>query len=131
MLHLPPNVHLISRVHPKAALYEPAPPKIKGTKGRPRKKGDRLPGVAEWAADTEQLWTQLDFNQFGLHASLEVKTQRAFYYKSGRDHLITIVLVHDRELEMSDHMFYFTNIESTAREIFSVYSCRLSIECEF
>jgi hypothetical protein len=30
--HLPPNVHLISKVHPDGALYEPAPPKIKGTK---------------------------------------------------------------------------------------------------
>ena len=76
LLHLPPNVHFISRVHPKAALYKPAPPKIKGTQGRPRKKGDRLPSMAEWAADAEQPWTQLDFNQFGLHAALEVKTTR-------------------------------------------------------
>ena len=36
--HLPPNVHLISRVHPKAALYQPAPPKKKGTRVRPERK---------------------------------------------------------------------------------------------
>jgi len=129
--HLPPNVHLISRVHPKAALYQPAPPKIKGTKGRPRKKGDRLPGMAEWAADAEQPWTQLDFNQFGLHAALEVKTRRALYYKSGRDRLLTIVLVHDREGKRPDQMFYCTKLGWTAREILSAYACRWSIECTF
>ena len=35
--HLPPNVHLISHVHPKGALYEPAPPKKEKCKGRARK----------------------------------------------------------------------------------------------
>ncbi len=36
--HLPTNVHLISRVHPKAALYRPAPPRPRGPKdGRARK----------------------------------------------------------------------------------------------
>jgi hypothetical protein len=35
--HLPANVHLISRVHPKAALYQPAPPRLRGPKdGRAR-----------------------------------------------------------------------------------------------
>ena len=43
--------------------------------GRPtRKKGHRLPGMAEWAADPEKPWTPLGFHQFGLHAALEVKT---------------------------------------------------------
>src|SRR5207248_1684096 len=41
--HLPQNVQLISHVHPKGALYEPAPPKKEKTGGRPRKKGDRRP----------------------------------------------------------------------------------------
>ena len=36
--HLPSNVQLISRVHPKAALYQPAPPKPKGTRGPAERK---------------------------------------------------------------------------------------------
>ena len=78
--HLPPNVHLISRVHARGALYKPAPPKVARTSGRPRKKGDRLPGMAEWAADPKEPWTRLDFDQFGLHAALDVKAIRALYY---------------------------------------------------
>ena len=95
--HLPENVHLISHVHPKGALYEPAPqpdPNTK-TKGRPRKKGARLPGMAAWAEDPKQPWTELKFHQFGLHATLAVKTIQALYYKSGGDRLLTIVLVRD------------------------------------
>jgi hypothetical protein len=129
--HLPPNVHLISRVHPKAALYKPAPPKTEKSKGRPRKKGDRLPGMAQWAADPERPWGRLDFDRFGLHAALEVKAMQALYYKSGRDRLLTIVLVHDREGKRPDQMFYCTKLEWTAWEILSAYACRWAIECTF
>ncbi|MGB2612094.1 MAG: hypothetical protein WBC80_24230, partial [Isosphaeraceae bacterium] len=38
--HLPPNVHLISHVHPNGALYEPAPPKKEKRKGpAPQERG--------------------------------------------------------------------------------------------
>ena len=129
--HLPPNVHLISRVHPGGALYKPAPPKVPGTPGAPRKKGDRLPGMAEWAADPKQPWTRLDFDQFGLHAELDVKTMQALYYKSGRDRLLTIVLVRDVEGKRPDQMFYCTKLDWTARQVLSAYACRWAIECTF
>jgi DDE superfamily endonuclease len=128
---LPPDVHLISRVHPDGALYQPAPPRAPKTPGRPRKKGDRLPGMAEWAADPTQPWERLDFDQFGLHARLEVKAIRALYYKSGRDRLLTIVLVHDVQGKRPDQMFYCTKTDWTARQVLSAYSCRWAIECTF
>src|SRR5208337_1642714 len=90
--HLPPNVHLISHVHPNGALYEPAPPKKEKRKGPARKKGDRLPGMKQWADDPDRPWTKLEFDQFGLHTTLEVKTIQALYYKAGKDRLLTIVL---------------------------------------
>jgi SRSO17 transposase len=129
--HLPRNVHLISHVHPKGALYEPAPPKPPGTKGRARKKGNRLPGMKEWAEDPNQPWTELDFDQFGLHATLAVKTRTALYYKAGGDRLLTIVLVRDLEGKRPDQMFYCTQLDWTARQILSVYAFRWSIECTF
>src|SRR4051812_33232866 len=55
--HLPPNVHLISHVHPKGALYRPAPPKAAKARGPARKKGDRLPGMAAWAEDAKRPWS--------------------------------------------------------------------------
>jgi hypothetical protein len=129
--YLPPKVQLISRVHPKAALYQPAPPKTKGTPGPARKKGDRLPGMAEWAADPKRPWERLDFDQFGLHATLDVKTIRALYYTSGRDRLLTIVLVRDVQGKRPDQMFYCTRLDWTARQVLSAYACRWAIECTF
>ena len=131
--HLPENVHLISRVHCKAALYEPAPRPAANakSKGRPRKKGDRLPGMAAWAENPDQPWTKLEFDQFGLHAALAVKTIRALYYKSGGDRLLTIVLVRDLKGGRPDQMFYCTKLEWDARQILSTYAYRWAIECTF
>ncbi len=129
--HLPPKVHLISHVHPKGALYRPAPPKAEKTRGPARKKGDRLPGMAEWAADSGQPWTELKFDQFGFHATVAVKTIDALYYKAGCDRLLRIVLVHDLVGKRPDQMFYCTKLDWTAREILSAYACRWAIECTF
>jgi SRSO17 transposase len=128
---LPPKVHLISRVHPKAALYAPAPPKTEKTRGPARKKGDRLPGMTAWADDPKQPWTELAFDQFGLHARLQVKTMQALYYKAGRDRLLTIVLVRDLEGKRPDQMFFCTKLDWTARQILSTYAYRWAIECTF
>jgi SRSO17 transposase len=129
--HLPPKVHLISHVHPKGALYKPAPPKEQKTRGPARKKGDRLPGMTQWAEDPNQPWTELKFDQFGFHATVAVKTIEALYYKAGGDRLLRIVLVHDLQGKRPDQMFYCTKLEWTARQILSAYACRWAIECTF
>ena len=129
--YLPANVQLISHVHPKGALYKRAPVKKAGSKGAPRKKGDRLPAMTEWAKNPAQPWTRLKFNQFGLHATLAVKTIKALYYKAGGDRELTIVLVRDLEGKRPDQMFYCTKLEWTARQILTAYSYRWAIECTF
>jgi SRSO17 transposase len=129
--HLPANVHLISHVHPKGALYAPPPAPGASRKGAPRKKGERLPGMAAWAADATKPWTELTFDQFGLHATLQVKTQQALYYKAGGQRLLTIVLTRDLHGKRPDHLFYCTNLAWGARQILSAYANRWAIECAF
>jgi SRSO17 transposase len=129
--HLPSNVHLISHVHPKGALYQPAPPKPAKARGPARKKGERLPGLAQWAADPEQPWTELRFDQFGFHATVAVKTIEALYYTAGKDRLLKIVLVRDLEGKRPDQMFYCTKRDWSPRQILSAYACRWAIECTF
>ena len=41
--HLPPNVHLISHVHPNGALYSRRLPRKKNAKDRPARKGTGYP----------------------------------------------------------------------------------------
>jgi len=129
---LPDKVHLISHVHCKGALYAPPPPTpTKGRKGAPRQKGARLPGMIEWANDDSKPWKKLKFNQFGLHATLEVKAQQALYYKAGGSRLLTIVLVRDTTGQRPTQMFYCTNLDWSVRQILSTYACRWAIECSF
>jgi hypothetical protein len=128
--YLPANIDLISHVHPKGALYAPAPAPGSG-KGRPRTKGARLPTMAQWAADASQSWQELQFDQFGLHATLAVKTRKALYYKAGKDRLLTIVLVHDTLGKRPDQMFYCTCLDWDARQILGSYAARWAIEVTF
>jgi hypothetical protein len=125
--HLPEDVDLISRVASNAALYQPAPPRRPDQKGPSRKKGDRLPKMAEWAADATP-WEELEFDRYGLHATLQVKTIRALYYKAGKDRLLTIVLVRDLVGGRPDQMFYSTRTDWDARAILSHYASRWSVE---
>jgi len=127
---VPANVDLISHVHPKGALYEPAPPRSDKQKGRGRKKGQRLATMTQWANDSTP-WQELVFDQFGLHATLRVKTRQALYYKAGGTRLLTIILVHDTIGKRPDQMFYCTRLDWDARTILSVYACRWSIEVTF
>jgi DDE superfamily endonuclease len=130
---LPDNVHLISHVHCKGALYAPppAPSSAQKRKGPPRKKGDRLPGMIDWASDDTKPWQKLKFDQFGLRATLEVKTQQALYYKAGGSRLLTIVLTRDTIGQRPMQMFYCTNLQWSARQILATYACRWAIECTF
>jgi hypothetical protein len=127
---LPENMHLISHVHPKGALYEPAPKDQSGRRGRHRKKGKRLPGMAEWA-NNRQPWETLQFDQFGFHATVKVKTIQALYYTAGKDRLLTIVLVRDVLGKRPDQMFYSTRLDCDAREVLSTYAVRWAIEVTF
>jgi hypothetical protein len=127
---VPATVGLISHVHPKGGLYAPAPPRVPGQKGAGRKKGQRLPNMAAWAADATP-WQELVFDQFGLHATLQVKTRQALYYKAGGTRRLTIVLVHDTVGKRPDQMFYCTQLDWDARTILAAYACRWSIEVTF
>lgn len=129
---LPENVDLISRVHSKAALYEPAPPRHPGQKGAPRKKGARLPGMAAWATDETQPWKTLEFDQYGLHATLAVKTRQALYYKAGGTRLLTIVLTRDAGGGgRPDAMFYCTRLDWEVLQVLRAYAARWAIEVLF
>lgn len=128
--HLPANIELISRVHPGGALYEPAPAPVPGQRGRKRSKGERLPTMQAWADDATP-WTNLKFDQYGLHADLSVKTRQGLYYKAGRDRLLRFVLVRDNSGKRPLSIFYSTLLDYSAQDILAAYASRWSIEVTF
>lgn len=128
--NLPTNVHLISRVHPDGALYEPAPQPLPGQRGRKRIKGERLSSMKDWSEDSSP-WTDLQFDQYGLHADLSVKTRQGLYYQAGKDRLLTFVLVRDNTGKRPLSIFYSTVLDWDAKEILATYASRWSIEVTF
>ena len=53
------GVICITRLRLDAALYEPAPPRRPGTKGRPRTKGARLPNLSHVLGHTSTRWRRV------------------------------------------------------------------------
>lgn len=66
-----------------------------------------------------------------MHATLEVKTQQALYYKAGGSRLLTIVLTRDTLGKRPMQTFYCTDLTWSVRQTLSTYSYRWAIECTF
>jgi len=88
----------VTRLRLDAALYEPAPPRQPGTKGRPRKKGKRLPSLAQVLTDASTHWRSITVsNWYGTpERCLEICSQTAVWFHSGQAPLpIRWVLLRD------------------------------------
>jgi hypothetical protein len=59
MTQLANPICVITRFRLDAALYRPAPARKEGQKGRPRKKGDRLPTLQQVLDNPKTIWKKL------------------------------------------------------------------------
>jgi hypothetical protein len=95
---LPKPITAIVRLRLDAALYAPPPPQAAGQRGRPRKKGQRLPTLAAVAADPQTAWQSVTIpNWYGQgERSVEIVSDTAIWYHSGLPPLpIRWVLIRD------------------------------------
>src|SRR5437660_10251723 len=60
----PPNVQVVSRLRLDAALYARPPRRQPGQKGRPRRRGDRVPALQQLIAQRRH-WTALSLVLYG------------------------------------------------------------------
>jgi len=93
------HVCFITRLRLDAGLYQPAPPRPRGQKGRPAKKGRRLPKLADLLKDKKMRWTKLAMpHWYGDDARciLEIVTGTAVWHRPGSEPApIRWVLVRD------------------------------------
>ena len=95
---LAPRMACITRLRLDACLYEPAPPRVRATKGRPRKKGARLPALSQVLAEPATRWQRLVVPRWYAQASrpIEIASGTAVWYHSGLAALpIRWVLIRD------------------------------------
>src|SRR6266516_2279247 len=123
----PPNVHVISRLRWDAALYAPPPPRRPGQKGRPRRRGDRLPALQQLIARRRR-WTALPVVLYGRAVTPRLLTLEALWYGALRSQLVRIVVVRDPSRRRHDEAFFCTDVGRDAAFVLQTYAARWTLE---
>lgn len=129
--HLPPNVHLTSRMVMNAALYDLPSKRQPGQLGAPRKKGDRLPSPAEWAASRKTRWTKPTVTLYGRSVRVWYKSRVALWYNSAGTRPVRIVVVRDPSGRRKDDCFFSTDLRLSPTKILELFAMRWPLEVAF
>ena len=125
---------LITRLRLDAALYDPAPERKRGQKGRPRLKGARRPTLKKALNDRRRKWTKLELdNWYGEGCrEVEVCTQTAIWYHCGLPAVeIRWVLIRDPEGKFDPQALLSTDTDQTPQQILSWFVRRWTMEVTF
>ncbi len=126
----PANVHVVSRLRLDAALYAPPPPRRPGQKGRPRRRGDRLPALQQLIARRRR-WSALPLVLYGRAVTPRIFTLDALWYGALRSQLIRIVVVRDPSGRRHDEAFFCTDLGRDAAFVLQTYAHRWTLEVTF
>lgn len=126
----PANVHVLSRLRPDAALWARPGRRRPGQRGRPRRKGHRLPTPKAMAA-TRRRWDALPVTLYGRQVAPLVFGCTALWYGALRDQPVRIVLVRDPSGRRRDEAFFCTDLTVDHAFILEGYARRWTIEVAF
>jgi hypothetical protein len=126
----PANVQVISRLRLDAALYAQPAPRQPGQKGRPRRRGDRLPALQHLIARRRR-WTVLPLVLYGRAVTPRIFTFTALWYGALRSQPVHIVVVRDPSRRRRDEAFFCTDLHREAAFILETYSRRWTLEVTF
>lgn len=126
------GVTLITPLRLDAALFAPAPART-GKKGRPRKQGRRLPGLATRLKDKKTRWQRVRIDWYGRGPTwVELATGTALWYHSGLvPGPIRWVLVRSPHGEFDTRALLCTDLSKSAKDIVELYSHRWQVEVTF
>ena len=127
-------VTFVTRLRLDAALYEPAPPRRPGQKGRPRLKGERLPNLSVVADDPRTVWEPTTIaNWYGSgERTVEIVSATAVWYSTGLPAVpVRWVLVRDPEGDFKTQALLCTNLDADPRKVLSWFVMRWQLEVTF
>lgn len=128
---LPAHVTVTARLRCDAALYTPPPPRT-GRRGRPRRKGDRLPELIVIAAMTRYQWTAVWVRCYGKTLDREVLALRCLWYGALKGQPVQVIL--SRPVGARDGYqlaLVTTDLAATPQQIIERYADRWSEEQAF
>lgn len=128
---LPNPVAIIARLRLDAALYKPAPP-YPG-KGRPRKKGARLPTLQFLLKQTQTQWQPVELSWYGGDfRCMEVASATAVWYHAGKPPVpLRWVLIRDPQGEYDPVALLCTQPAYAPIQIVSWFVRRWTVEVTF
>jgi hypothetical protein len=123
---LPPAVTWTTRLPANAVLYDLAPPRRPGTRGRTRLKGQRLGKPAELAATAQ--WTPATVRAYGRDEHKDLAERTCLWYGCLDTTTVRVILARD------DHSLLAlvtTDLTTPAAALITRYAARWSIEQAF
>lgn len=125
---------VITRLRLDAALYDPAPQRPSGMRGRPRRKGARQPTLKSVSASDATLWRGVTLSQWYGQGdkAVEIATGTAVWYSSGLPTVpLRWVLVRDPQRKLNPQAFLCTDETVEPEQILAWFIRRWQIEVTF
>lgn len=127
---VPEGVSFTSRMRRDAALYETAPARRRKGRGRPRKKGERLP-TPEKMAGRAKKWVSAAIDFRGRLKERLIYVRWVLWYKTCPAKPVLLVIVRDPDGREPDDFFFTTDVEACGQAVAGGYCGRWSIEDTF
>ena len=134
LLSLPNPVYMVTQLRMDASLYEPAPKRISGTKGRPPLKGKRLPKLTEVLKDKQTIWEKAIVSDwYGQGPTLvEITCGTAVWYSRGKPVVpIRWVIVRDPKGKFETRAFLCTDQDASPVQMLKWFVSRWQVEVTF
>jgi DDE superfamily endonuclease len=126
----PANVEVLGPLRLDGALWTPPPARHPGQKGRPRKRGDRLPTPAA-QAQARQHWHRLPVTLYGRQVTPLVFRGTALWYTVLRAAPVRYVVVRDPSGRRHDAAFCCTDLTVSVAFLLETYATRWTLEVTF
>jgi hypothetical protein len=126
----PATVHLISRLRMDAALWTLPPKRRPGQRGRPRRRGVRLPTPRQLAARCRH-WHPMSVTLYGRPVTAYLWQGRVVWYGALRTAAVRMVIVHDPTGKRQDEAFFCTDLTLSAGAMLTAYARRWTLEVTF
>jgi hypothetical protein len=122
---LPDGVTWTTRLRVNAALHD-LPPERTGRKGRPRKKGDRLPSLAKIAAAAA--FSQVTVTRYGKTETIAATAVTCLWYSVTGARPVTVILIRDKSKTGFDLALVNTETGPGIAAVIERYAARWAIE---
>ena len=127
-------ITFVTRLRLDAALYEPAPARRPGQRGRPRIKGERLPNLSEVTQDPNTVWKPTKIADWygGGERTVEIASETAVWYSTGLFAVpVRWVLIREPRGVFKTQALLCTDLEADPKQIVSWFVMRWQLEVTF